>query len=65
MQLVEQDVINSMDQRYAAIDRTAFASKNLYSAALHQIRQAFIYSSLASALSLVINAIEVWNTPIL
>jgi hypothetical protein len=33
MQLVEQHVIRDADPRYAAIDRTAFAPKNLYNAA--------------------------------
>jgi putative transposase len=33
MQLVEQHVIRDSDPRYAAIDRAAFASKNLYNAA--------------------------------
>ncbi len=32
MQLVEQHVISKTDPRYAAIDRAAFASKNLYKA---------------------------------
>ena len=43
MQLVEQHVINRGDPRYAAIDAAAFASKNLYNAALYDIRQAFIH----------------------
>ena len=43
MQLVEQHVINRRDPRYAAIDAAAFASKNLYNAALYVIRQAFIH----------------------
>src|SRR5579859_7828187 len=42
MQLVEQHVISKDDPRYAAIDAAAFASKNLYNAALYEIRQAFI-----------------------
>src|SRR5713226_4278650 len=43
MQLVEQHVIDRKDPRYAAIDAAAFASKNLYNAALYEIRQAFIH----------------------
>jgi putative transposase len=43
MQLVEQHVIAKTDPRYGAIDRVAFASKNLYNAALYEQRQAFIF----------------------
>src|SRR5712692_10545852 len=43
MQLVEQHVINRNDPRYAVIDQAAFASKNLYNAALYESRQAFIH----------------------
>src|SRR5437588_6907232 len=43
MQLVEQHVISKTDPRYAAIDRVAFASKNLYNAALYEMRQSFIH----------------------
>jgi putative transposase len=43
MQLVEQHVIDRKDPRYAMIDAAAFASKNLYNAALYEIRQAFIH----------------------
>src|SRR5712692_9628885 len=43
MQLVEQHVIDRNDPRYGAIDAAAFASKNLYNAALYEIRQAFIH----------------------
>jgi len=43
MQLVEQHMISKTDPRYAAIDRAAFASKNLYNAALYEIRQSFIH----------------------
>ncbi len=42
MQLVEQHVINRSDPRYALIEAAAFKSKNLYNAALYEIRQAFI-----------------------
>jgi putative transposase len=42
MRLVEQHVIQKDDPRYGAIDVAAFASKNLYNAALYVIRQAFI-----------------------
>jgi len=43
MQLVEQHVISKTDLRYAVIDRAAFASKNLYNAALYEIRQSFVH----------------------
>jgi putative transposase len=43
MQLVEQHVIRDADSRYAAIDRAAFASKNLYNAANYVVRQAYIH----------------------
>src|SRR5713226_2732116 len=42
MQLTEQHVIRRDDPRYAIIDAAAFASKNLYNAALYEIRQAYI-----------------------
>jgi hypothetical protein len=41
MQLVERHVIDSKDSRYAIIDEAAFKSKNLYNAALYEIRQTF------------------------
>jgi len=43
MQLVEQHVIDSKDPRYGVIDEAAFRSKNLYNAALYEVRQAFIH----------------------
>ncbi len=43
MQLVEQHVIRDTDPRYAAIDRAAFASKNLYNVANYIVRQSFIH----------------------
>lgn len=43
MQLVEQHCIGRNDSRYEAIDRVAFASKNLYNAALYEMRQAYIH----------------------
>ncbi len=43
MQLVEQHVIDRTDLRYSMIDEAAFTSKNLYNAALYEIRQAFIH----------------------
>jgi putative transposase len=43
MQLVEKHVISKTDPRFALIDRAAFASKNLYNAALYEIRQHFIF----------------------
>ena len=41
MQLVEQTIISKSDPRYSVIDEAAFKSKNLYNAALYEIRQAF------------------------
>ncbi|MEO8955774.1 MAG: transposase [Ktedonobacteraceae bacterium] len=43
MHQVEQHVIDRNDPRYAIIDAAAFASKNLYNAALYEIRQSFIH----------------------
>src|SRR6266481_8193053 len=43
MQLVEQHCIDRHDPRYSVIDKAAFKSKNLYNAALYEIRQAYIH----------------------
>jgi IS605 OrfB family transposase len=43
MQLTEQHVIDRHDPRYGAIDTAAFASKNLYNAALYLVRQTFLF----------------------
>jgi IS605 OrfB family transposase len=43
MQLVEKHLIKKTDPRFAFLDRAAFASKNLYNAALYEIRQHFIF----------------------
>ncbi len=43
MQLVEQHIIQKGDSRYAMIDQTAFASKNLYNLANYHMRQSFIH----------------------
>jgi putative transposase len=43
VKLVEQHIISKHDPRYAAIDAAAFASKNLYNAALYLVRQTFIF----------------------
>jgi hypothetical protein len=42
VQLVEQHVIKRADRRFAAIDRAAFASMNLYNAANYELRQSYI-----------------------
>jgi putative transposase len=42
MQLAEHHVIKRGDPRFAVIDAAAFASKNLYNAALYELRQAYI-----------------------
>ncbi len=46
MQLVEQHAIERNDPRYAVIDQAAFASKNLYNAALYEYRQTFIHQGM-------------------
>ena len=46
MQLTEQHIIDRNDLRYAVIDAAAFASKNLYNAALYEMRQAFIHQGM-------------------
>lgn len=43
MYLVERHVIKRADPRFATIDATAFASKNLYNKALYATRQAFFH----------------------
>jgi len=43
MRLVEQHRINRHDPRFTAIDAAAFASKNLYNAALYHTRRAFVF----------------------
>jgi putative transposase len=43
MQLVEKHVIDRNDPRYPIIDQAAFASKNLYNAALYLVRQSYIF----------------------
>src|SRR5260370_3941669 len=42
MEPVEQPGIHRHDPRYSVIDEAAFKSKNLYNAALYEIRQSFI-----------------------
>ena len=46
MQLVEQHCISKSDPRYSVIDEAAFKSKNLYNAALYEMRQAFIHQGI-------------------
>jgi IS605 OrfB family transposase len=43
MQLTERHIIDRADPRFAVIDQAAFASKNLYNAALYLIRQTYIF----------------------
>lgn len=43
MRLSEQHIIDRDDPRFALIDAAAFKSKNLYNAALYEMRQAFIF----------------------
>lgn len=58
MQLVEQHVIRDTDPRYAAVDRAAFASKNLYNAANFLVRQAFIHEGVYLSVSAVFHCIK-------
>lgn len=46
MRFVEQHIIDRNDPRYKLIDDAAFKSKNLYNAALYEMRQAFIFHGL-------------------
>jgi hypothetical protein len=46
MQLAEQHIIDRKDPRYKLIDDAAFKSKNLYNAALYEMRQTFIHHSI-------------------
>src|SRR5215469_1478648 len=46
MQLVEQHIIDRKDPRYRVIDEAAFKSKNLYNAALYEMRQAFFHDGI-------------------
>ena len=46
MQLVEQHIIDRDDPHFAAIDETAFKSKNLYNYANYLIRQKFIFDGI-------------------
>lgn len=48
MQLTEQHIIERDDPRFAVVDAAAFQSKNLYNAALYEMRQAFIFQCLSS-----------------
>jgi len=43
MQLTERHAIERADPRFTVIDAAAFKSKNLYNAALYEIRQSFIH----------------------
>ncbi|MBV9710096.1 MAG: transposase [Ktedonobacteraceae bacterium] len=43
MRLTEQHIIDRNDPRFAVVDAACFASKNLYNAALYEIRQAYIH----------------------
>ncbi len=47
MQLVEQHCISKNDPRYSVIDEAAFKSKNLYNAALYEMRQAFLHEGIS------------------
>src|SRR5260370_9785648 len=47
VQLVEQHCISKSDPRYSMIDEVAFKSKNLYNAALYEMRQAFIHHGIS------------------
>lgn len=47
MHRVEKHVISRSDPRYGALDAACFASKNLYNAALYEVRQAFIVEGIS------------------
>src|SRR5215472_16642288 len=57
LQLVEHHNIRDTDPRFAAIDRAAFASKNLYNAANYLVRQSFtregVYLNFATVFHLI------------
>ena len=46
MRVVEQHLIKKGDPRFEQIDKTAFASKNLWNAANYVVRQAFIHEGI-------------------
>jgi IS605 OrfB family transposase len=58
MQLVEQHVSCDADPRYAALDRAAFASKNLYNAANYLVRQSFIHAGISRNFAAVYHRIK-------
>jgi putative transposase len=43
MQLTERHIIDRSDPHFVVIDQAAFASKNLYNAALYLVRQSYIF----------------------
>jgi putative transposase len=43
IQLVEKHIIRREDDRFALLDKAAFAAKNIYNAANYQLRQAFFF----------------------
>src|SRR6266700_6215499 len=47
MLFVEQHCISKKDPRYQVIDEAAFKSKNLYNAALYEMRQAFVHQGIS------------------
>jgi putative transposase len=58
MHLVEQYVIRKTNPRFAAIDRAAFASKNLYNAANYLVRQGYIHEGVYLKLATVYHRIK-------
>jgi putative transposase len=46
MQLTEQHIIKHNDPRFVVIEAAAFKSKNLYNAALYEIRQSYIHEGI-------------------
>ena len=58
MQLVEQHVIRNTDPRFPAIDRAAFASKNLYNAANYLVRQMYIHQGVYLKLGTIYHQIK-------
>ena len=58
MRLVEQHCIGKNDVRYAVIDATCFASKNLYNAANYIVRQSFIHQGIYTGYATVYHEVK-------
>ena len=58
MRFVEQHVIGKQDARYAMIDATCFASKNLYNYANYIVRQSFIHEHIYKGYAVVYHEVK-------